>query len=129
MIFSFGGDRETFNFFDPFNYLNVDNDVWKFSYNQINNSNNLRINQEYPHRNKSTIINFQIPSKGNVLVEIYNLSGRLIKSFDLNDQEAGKHKLVWDGSDSKGRKLSRGIYISKLNFKGDSVSKNILISH
>jgi hypothetical protein len=32
MIFSFGGDRETFNFFDPFNYLNVDNDVWNFSY-------------------------------------------------------------------------------------------------
>jgi len=32
MIFSFGGDRETFNFFDPTNYLKVDNDVWKFSY-------------------------------------------------------------------------------------------------
>ncbi len=29
-IFTFGGDRETFNFFDPFNYLNVDNDVWRF---------------------------------------------------------------------------------------------------
>lgn len=32
MIFTFGGDRETFNFFDPFNYLNVDNDVWKFTF-------------------------------------------------------------------------------------------------
>jgi hypothetical protein len=30
-ILTFGGDRETFNFFDPFNYLNVDNDVWKFA--------------------------------------------------------------------------------------------------
>ncbi|MGB5452038.1 MAG: hypothetical protein WBN00_08085 [Sedimenticolaceae bacterium] len=30
-IYTFGGDRETFNFFDPFNYLNVDNDVWSFS--------------------------------------------------------------------------------------------------
>ena len=35
MIFSFGGDRETFNFFDPFNYLNVDNDVWNFSYEKL----------------------------------------------------------------------------------------------
>ena len=34
-IFTFGGDRETFNFFDPFNYLNIDNDVWRFS-TQIN---------------------------------------------------------------------------------------------
>ena len=30
-IFTFGGDRETFNFFDPFNYLNIDNDVWRFT--------------------------------------------------------------------------------------------------
>jgi hypothetical protein len=30
-IFTFGGDRETFDFSDPFNYLRVDNDVWSFS--------------------------------------------------------------------------------------------------
>lgn len=30
-IYTFGGDRETFDFTDPTNYLNVDNDVWRFS--------------------------------------------------------------------------------------------------
>jgi hypothetical protein len=30
VIYTFGGDRETFNFFDPTNYLNVDNDVWRY---------------------------------------------------------------------------------------------------
>ncbi|MBY5991436.1 hypothetical protein [Ferrimonas balearica] len=30
VIFTFGGDRETFDFDDPLNYLNVDNDVWRF---------------------------------------------------------------------------------------------------
>ena len=30
-IFTFGGDRETFNFADPSNYLRVDNDVWRYS--------------------------------------------------------------------------------------------------
>jgi hypothetical protein len=30
-IFTFGGDRETFNFADPENYLRVDNDVWFFT--------------------------------------------------------------------------------------------------
>lgn len=29
-IYTFGGDRETFNFFDPVNYLRIDNDVWAF---------------------------------------------------------------------------------------------------
>jgi hypothetical protein len=32
MIFSFGGDRETFDFSNINNYLNVDNDVWRFIY-------------------------------------------------------------------------------------------------
>ncbi len=31
VIYTFGGDRETFNPFDPLNYLNVDNDVWSFA--------------------------------------------------------------------------------------------------
>jgi hypothetical protein len=30
-IYTFGGDRETFNFFDPTQWLNVDNDVWRYS--------------------------------------------------------------------------------------------------
>jgi hypothetical protein len=30
-IYTFGGDRETFDFMDLTNYLNVDNDVWQFS--------------------------------------------------------------------------------------------------
>ena len=29
-IFTFGGDRETFDFADPENYLRVDDDVWRF---------------------------------------------------------------------------------------------------
>jgi hypothetical protein len=31
-IYTFGGDRETFNPIDPFNYLNVDNDVWRYTF-------------------------------------------------------------------------------------------------
>jgi hypothetical protein len=30
-IYTFGGDRETFNFGDPTNHLRVDNDVWRLS--------------------------------------------------------------------------------------------------
>ena len=31
VIFTFGGDRETFDFGDPDNYLRVDNDVWRYA--------------------------------------------------------------------------------------------------
>lgn len=32
-VYTFGGDRETFNFTDPLNYLQLDNDVWTFEPN------------------------------------------------------------------------------------------------
>ena len=30
-IYTVGGDRETSGFFDPTQWLNVDNDVWRYS--------------------------------------------------------------------------------------------------
>lgn len=30
-IYTFGGSRETFNFADPLNYLNLENDVWRYT--------------------------------------------------------------------------------------------------
>jgi hypothetical protein len=30
-IYTFGGNRETFDFFDPTQWQNIDNDVWRFS--------------------------------------------------------------------------------------------------
>ena len=31
-VLTFGGDRETFNFADPLNWLRVDNDVWRYAW-------------------------------------------------------------------------------------------------
>jgi hypothetical protein len=30
-IYTFGGDRETFDFNDPVNYLRIDDDIWRFA--------------------------------------------------------------------------------------------------
>ena len=128
MIFSFGGDRETFNFFDPFNYLNVDNDVWKFSFENENSQRQLRLNQKTPNNNSdTTTLYFEIPSRGDVLIEIYNLFGQLVKSFEFTNKNTGTHKIDWDEYDCNGKKIKTGIYISKLIFKGNSVSNNIVI--
>lgn len=128
MIFSFGGDRETFNFFDPFNYLNVDNDVWKFSFENENSQRQLKLNQKIPSSNRNTTtLYFEIPSKGDVLINIYNLYGQQVKSFELPNQMTGKHIIDWDENDSNGKKIKAGIYISKLIFNSNSVSNNIII--
>ena len=44
-IYTFGGDRETFNFADPLNHLNIDNDVWKFCANGDIIASSVKINE------------------------------------------------------------------------------------
>ena len=63
----------------------------------------------------------------NTVINIYNLYGQQVKSFELPNQKTGKHKIDWNEINSHGKKIKAGVYISKLIFEGNSVSNNILI--
>lgn len=128
MIFTFGGDRETFNFFDPFNYLNVDNDVWKFAFENRNSFRPLSLNQKTPQTNiKSTTLYYEIPDNGNVVIEIYDFYGQLVNRFVQLNQKSGKHKIIWNKLNLNGKQIQSGVYISKIMFEGNTVTNNILI--
>ncbi|MCK4695532.1 MAG: T9SS type A sorting domain-containing protein, partial [Candidatus Cloacimonetes bacterium] len=59
---------------------------------------------------------------------IYNIKGQKIKTL-LNDKmDAGFHKVIWDGRDSNGKRVSSGIYFYKLKTgKFTSIKKMILL--
>jgi len=127
-IFTFGGDRETFNFFDPFNYLNVDNDVWEFSIQSRGQGGHFKLNQLHPSLNDDkTVLYFEIPSSGDVDVQIYDMYGQIVKSYQLPKLNKGSHKIDWDEHDTNGKKLNPGVYISKLKFKNEYLTNNILL--
>ena len=128
-IFSFGGDRETFNFTDPYNYLNVDNDVWKFSYEgPIKDTGGLALSQ-FQNPVRGTILQVEIPERGNISLEIFNLHGQIVKDFRLKNLKAGVHQINWDETDDRNRKLQQGLYISKLKFNGETATCKILIKN
>lgn len=64
--------------------------------------------------NPRTTIRFSIGSTGPVSIEIYDVSGRLVKTLVHRTLTAGAHEVVWDGTDDKGRPLSSGIFWSQL---------------
>jgi hypothetical protein len=69
----------------------------------------------YPNPFKdNTLIQYNIPVEGQVLIEIYDVSGRKISTLLNNFCEAGKHEITWDGSS-----LSSGVYICKLIISGE----------
>jgi len=69
----------------------------------------------YPNPfNPSTTIRYSTPFVSNISLKIYDISGRLVKSFESNSQSAGNHEFVWNGTNELENKVSSGIYFYKL---------------
>ncbi|MDP4173250.1 MAG: flagellar hook capping FlgD N-terminal domain-containing protein [Bacteroidota bacterium] len=56
-------------------------------------------------------LGYTLPSDAkNVTVNIYDSSGKLVKSVEESNTSSGTHKLSWDFTDNNGNKLSKGSY-------------------
>jgi hypothetical protein len=89
----------------------------------------LFLAQNYPNPfNASTDIQLRLPRAGIARVIIYNLLGEIV-SMPLNGYlNAGKHHVIWDGTNENGNPASSGIYLYKLEFAGIvMVNKMILV--
>ena len=72
--------------------------------------------QNFPNPfNPSTTFEYQMPAAGPVELNIYNLLGRRISTLVDGIKPAGKYRLAWDGTDSRGRTVPAGIYLLKMN--------------
>jgi len=79
--------------------------------------------QNYPNPfNPSTTISYSLPSASNVKLEVYDVMGRMIKSFTTNSQASGKHQVVWNGTNNNGARVATGIYIYR--FEAISLETN-----
>lgn len=74
------------------------------------------LGQNYPNPfNPSTSISFQIPTPGHVSLNIYNASGKLVRTLVNGHRSEGSHEVNWNGKDNKGAAVVSGIYFYKLN--------------
>lgn len=62
---------------------------------------------------ESTRIQFTLPYKGNVQVDIYSLEGRRVEQLFNGTAESGLHNFEWNASESES-----GIYICRISFDG-----------
>jgi len=90
--------------------------------------------QNYPNPfNPETWIPYELSESGNVVVSIYDVSGRLVRKLDLGHKEAGmyvsKEKAVyWDGRNEVGEKASSGVYFYQIQSgKFSKVMKLVVI--
>ncbi len=88
------------------------------------NVNKYILFNNYPNPfNPSTTINYYLPQNSAVEINIYDILGTVVKNFKASSQSAGKHSILWDGTNSNNEYVASGIYI--YNFKAVSlIDKN-----
>jgi hypothetical protein len=52
--------------------------------------------------------------RAEVLVEVFDVSGRLVRGLHAGPLGAGKHSFTWDGKDQAGRQTPAGIYLVRV---------------
>lgn len=70
----------------------------------------------YPNPfNPATTIAFDLPENSSVELEIYDISGRKVRTVVNESMEAGTHRVNWDGRDETGNQVASGIYFYRIH--------------
>lgn len=87
-----------------------------------------KISQNYPNPfNSSTKIEYTLKEQSGVRVDIYNLSGQLVKTLINEIQSAGTHSTAWDGFDNGNIKVSSGQYYYQIKFDDSIQTKKMML--
>ena len=92
----------------------------------------FRLTQNYPNPfNPTTTIDYNVASNGFVSLKVYDVMGRLVKTL-INNQwtvagNTSGYKVVWNGLDDTGQKVSAGLYIYRLESGVMSTSNKMIL--
>jgi hypothetical protein len=67
-----------------------------------------------------TTLGYELPRQGRVVLRIYDVSGRLVRSLVSGAvEDAGYHSVEWDGRDGAGAVAGAGLYFGRLDAGGE----------
>jgi parallel beta-helix repeat protein len=74
-----------------------------------------RLEQNYPNPfNPGTLIQYEIPQTGKVVVKVYNFLGQEVRTLVNKAQQPGSYQITWDGRNEQGHVVPSGIYFYRL---------------
>jgi hypothetical protein len=94
--------------------------------NSIPRAFSLETNYPNPF-NPHTTIEYSLPKTAHVNLSIYDVQGRLICNLVDRVENAGKRRIIWDGTSSSGRRVASGVYFYRIVAGNYSESKKMIL--
>ncbi|NOY59118.1 MAG: T9SS type A sorting domain-containing protein [Calditrichaeota bacterium] len=90
--------------------------------------NHFSLSNNYPNPfNPETVIQYTLPTKTHIRLDIYNLLGERVKSLVNGLQTAGSKLVIWDGTDEHGRKVGSGVYVYQIRAGSFRAARKMLL--
>lgn len=74
-----------------------------------------------------SLIELTGPVGAEAAARVYNAGGRLVATLFEGRLHEGSRRVVWDGTDSGGRRVSSGVYFVRLESDGESSSSKVVV--
>jgi len=82
----------------------------------------------YPNPfNPETYINYTLNVPGDVKIQIYNITGQVVRRFTVGYQQAGSYCVLWDGCDRTGVPVASGVYLYRIEAGPYSVMNRMML--
>ncbi|MDI6839456.1 MAG: T9SS type A sorting domain-containing protein [bacterium] len=111
-------------------YFSTPTSIETQSPNSLINKSSIAL-KSYPNPfNHKTVIRVQglgISERQTINLQIYDLVGRLVKSFPITQQLNNSITQLWDGATDNGNRLPSGVYFCKLEMGKKSITNQILL--
>jgi hypothetical protein len=86
------------------------------------------LEQNYPNPfNPTTSIAFELPSAGDVSLEVFNTLGQRVRVLHTGYLAAGRHIVEWDGLNEGHRRVASGVYFYRLSTSEFSESRKMVL--
>ncbi len=79
-----------------------------------------------PFTNKVRIL-FHLPEQKEIKLNVYDATGRMIKSLINGKMEKGRHLIIWNGEDNQNRGVSSGIYFIKADYANKIYTEKVIL--
>ena len=74
-----------------------------------------------------TLVTWSLPTEMPVEINIVDIRGRIIRQLFHGRQAGGKHRLIWNGQDQSGKKVSSGFYLVHLVTKNKVMVQKLTV--
>ena len=91
--------------------------------------NKISISQNYPNPfNPETRFQYYIPVDGIVLIKVYDILGKKIKTLVNQWKSAGVHNEIWSGQNDNNQMVSSGVYFYQVKVGDEQITKKMILS-